>query len=483
MMQTLLGSQFRRFRPGREQRGVDWLFVVAVLLLVLLGLVMTYSTTFFWGYHDYDDVFYFFSRQLMYAAIGMVSMAVLGRLDYGRYRRWVLAGMGASLIVLMAVLVFGTDSFGARRTFNNGSIQPSEFVKIAVIVYAAAWLDSRREQVQSFFTGLMPFGVIVGVVAGLIYAQPDLSTTAVIVLTASAMFFMAGASLRQIAAVALIGAVAFVVAYHTFAHVNDRIEKFVQNFRAETPRQMEWHAGQSVLTMGAGGFVGTGPGSAEKFDWLPTAHTDSVIAVVGNEFGWLGVMSTLSLFALFAVRGLRIAQRADTHFGAFIAVGVVTWVTAQMLMNLLSSLAMIPFTGVPVPFLSFGGSSLVAGLCACGMLISVSRGSRVLHSTEATMDFVDIVGVGVGTQNRTTTQSGTTRTVRTARAAVRRRNSGTRTAGANRAASTANASANAANSQILGREVRFGTARMRRARPLRWRKHGDGTRISLPPKR
>ena len=493
----MVGPQFRKaraqgLRAKDARRSVDWLFVAAVLLLVLWGVMMAYSTTFFWSYSAFGDVFTIFLKQLRWVGVGLLAMLITSRVDYGWSRKGVLLLMAGSLIALVAVLAVGDKVFGAKRTLMDGSVQPSEFVKLCVILYAAAWLDSRRDQVQSFATGLIPFGVIVGIVAGLVYAQPDVSTTSVIVAIAAVMFFMAGASAKQILAVVAVGVCAFFLAYKLFGHVNARIEEFLVGFGKDDLGSLQHHVRQSVLAIGEGSWVGVGPGgSNQKFGFLPTPHTDSVFAVLANELGLFGIVATLGLFALLLVRGIRIAHHADTYFGAFICIGVVTWIAVQTLLNMLSSLAMIPFTGVPVPFLSVGGSSLVSLLVACGMLISVSRGSHMLRDED------DEQRGKQGEQNRGRFAAIAPNAL--TGAGVRRRNSRTRIARAQRAAAVEQDTGAA---QFIGRDqgrsVRFDSRtetfgritqanksikRVRRsplASPVRWRRSGDGTRIGLP---
>jgi cell division protein FtsW len=476
----------------RTTRSTDWLFVAAVLLLVLCGAMMAYSTTFYWSYAEFGDVFTIFLKQLRWVGVGLVAMLIASRVDYGWSRRGVLLLMAGSLVALVLVLAAGDKVFGARRTLMEGSVQPSEFVKLCVILYAAAWLDSRRDQVQSFATGLIPFGVIIGIVAGLVYAQPDVSTTSVIVAIACVMFFMAGASAKQILVVMAVGVCAFYLAYRLFDHVNARISEFLGGFGSDDLRSMQHHVRQSVLTISEGGFFGVGPGASnQKFGFLPTPHTDSVFAVLANELGFFGIAATMALFALLLARGLRIAHHADTYFGAFICIGVVTWVAVQTMLNMLSSLALIPFTGVPVPFLSVGGSSLVSLMVACGMLISVSRGSRILHE-EAEENY--------GAERETGAIRG-----RFAAAApntlkgagLRRRNSRTRIARAQRAAATQQyAGQDAGDATFVGRAVKFDSGfgkhteqfgritksnqRVKPATgPVRWRRNGDGTGAGL----
>lgn len=444
----------------------DMLFVGAVLLLTALGLVMAYSTTFFWSQVQEGNPLTIFSKQLLYAVLGLVGFVCFAWLDYGILRRFAVWIMAACLIALVTVLLFGDDVFGARRTLLSGSVQPSEIVKLGVIIYAAAWLASRRDQVPSMSNGLVPFGVIVGTVSFLIIIQPDLSTAVVIVLVAMAMFFMAGASWQQLGLVALIAGLAFLVLIAVVPHATVRVNEFVKTWRA--PSEMDYHIRQTLITLGGGGLFGNGIGaSRQKFGYLPTPHTDSVMAVLGDEMGLLGLMMTLALFVIFTWRGLRIAQAADTAFGSFIVVGVVVWVIGQMLLNVMAIMAMIPFTGVPVPFLSVGGSSLVSLLIACGVVLSVGRGSRMLRG-DPKAGLQGSAGYSKGGE-----------AIR-ASSVIRRRHSRARFTRAHRAKGVGGAAkAVSNNAVIVGRDVRASgalhtEARRRTPGAIRWpgRRHG-----------
>jgi cell division protein FtsW (lipid II flippase) len=326
--------------------------------------------------------------------------------------------------------------------------------------------------VTSIKNGLLPFSVIVGFGAALIATQPDLSTAAVVLLAASAMFFIAGASALQIALVGMAAVGAFTFLVTIFPHASMRWESFVVTLN--DPQQTHYHIQQAVLAFGDGGLFGLGIGAGvQKFGLLPTPHTDSVIAVLAEEMGLVGVLVTLGMFVLLAYRGLRIAQRADTLFGGFLAVGVVVWIMAQMLANVLAMTGMLPLPGVPVPFLSVGGSSLVSLMVACGILVSVSRGSKVLADTQDAYGADDLSG-GQSSYRASST--------------IRRRNSGTRAARAHRAEQPEDD----AEYNIIGRDVRFtpqlgghkpGNERGRfgeHPRALRWRTGGHGARPRLP---
>ena len=472
--------------------GIDAIFITGVLLLTALGLVMAYSTTFFWSQVQEGSPFTIFSKQVIWAGLGMLAFVVLSRIDYGVLRRFAIWIMGFCLLTLIAVLLFGDSVFGAKRTLFNGSVQPSELVKIAVIVYAAAWLASRRDQVQSVANGLLPFGVIVGVVSFLIVLQPDLSTTATIVMIAMVMFFMAGASWAQLLLVGVIAVGAFAVLFTLWPHATDRVNEFIKVW--SHPNEMDYHIRQSLITLGGGGLFGKGIGAGgQKFGYLPTPHTDSVVAVLGEEMGLVGLLLMIALFVLFAWRGLLIAHNADTPFGSFIVIGIVVWVIGQMLMNVLAMMAMIPFTGVPVPFLSVGGSSLVSLLAACGIVVSISRGSKMLREEDAP-EYAPRTSQASAIKAKQTTATSSAGGSFRASASVGGRNGGPRTTRAHRARRAASADRNKGESDgrdgsttFVGRDVRFTgrivgrktQSRQRRFNlnpgAVRWRRGGHGT--------
>ncbi len=197
-------------------------------------------------------------------------------------------------------------------------------------MYASAWLASRRDTITSFSDGMLPFGVVIGVVAGLVLLQPDLSTAFVIAVVAFAMFFMAGADIKQILVLLVVGGLASFLAVNLFAHSSERLEAFSKNWRDPLSDAADYHIRQLMLTLGGAGLFGHGIGAShQKFGLLPTPHTDSVLAVLTDEMGLIGLLFTFGLFGLFAWRGITIGQRANTPFGAFIAIGITVWVTCR----------------------------------------------------------------------------------------------------------------------------------------------------------
>jgi cell division protein FtsW len=360
-----------RFGTGR----IDYVLLLTVAALLLIGLMMVYSTTFDWSYAETGSPMSFLARQAVWVVLGLVVMTVLSRVDYIWWRRLAVPVMGVSLVLLVLVLAFGSVRFGAQRTFLNGSVQPSEPAKLAIVIYIAAWLSSKGEKVRLMTYGLVPFSVLIGVVAGLIVLQPDFSTAVLVVLTALAMFFIAGADLLQVGLGCLVGGGTFYALISNSLHGSQRLNDYFASW--SNVGQVSYHVRQALVALGSGGLFGRGLGAGyQKFGYLPAPHTDSVFAVVGEELGLVGCLIVVALFAMLAQRGFKIALEAREPFGAVLAVGVTCWLVFQAFINVAVMTATIPFTGIPLPFLSLGGSAMVSSLAAVGLLLSVSRGSR-----------------------------------------------------------------------------------------------------------
>jgi cell division protein FtsW len=355
---------------------MDYILLLSVAALLLIGLMMVYSTTFDWSFAETANPLSFFLRQTMWVALGLVGMVTLAHIDYMWWRRLAVPLMGIALVLLVLVLAFGSVNFGAQRTFLNGSMQPSEPAKLAIIIYIAAWLSSKGEKVRQVTYGLIPFAVLIGIVAGLIVLQPDFGTAILIVLTAGAMFFIAGADLLQVGLGCIISGVTFYALIINSGHGAERLNKYVQAW--SDPESVSHHVHQALVALGSGGLFGRGLGASyQKFGYLPAPHTDSVFAVLGEELGLAGCLIIVALFALLTQRGFKIALAARDPFGAVLAAGLTCWLVFQACINVAVVTGLIPFTGIPLPFLSFGGSAMVSSLAAVGLLLSVSRGSQV----------------------------------------------------------------------------------------------------------
>jgi cell division protein FtsW len=354
----------------------DYMLIVIIVSLLLIGLMIVYSATFDLAYRVYGQSTYFFIRQMVWSALGLAVMLVMTRIKYHRWQRFSIPIMGGTLLLLSAVLFIGSERFGAQRSLWNGSIQPSEFCKLAVIIYIAAWLASKGEKIQRATYGLIPFAILIGLIAGLIVLQPDFSTAILIVITTVAMFFIAGADLVQLLISFIFGSATFAFLITRSAHASTRVANFLESL-SDPYSSSNYHLQQALIALGSGGISGRGLGdSRQKFGYLPLSHTDSIFAVLGEELGLIGCLVVIGLFAALAYRGFKIALNAPDNFGTVLASGITCWLIFQALINIAVVTATLPFTGLPLPFISFGGSSLVASMAGVGLLLSISRGTQ-----------------------------------------------------------------------------------------------------------
>ncbi|MDW8403758.1 putative lipid II flippase FtsW [Chloroflexus sp.] len=364
----------------RTTQPPDRVLLAAVLGLTAFGLVMVYSASFVEAAVFYANPFYYLLRQATGALIGIGALLVIQRVDYRIWQRYSIHLMAGTIVLLVAVLILPasmTEVNGARSWIRFGegwlgifSIQPSEFAKLAMIIYFAHWLSRRSHRLGNVTYGLAPFAVMLGFICGLVMLQPDLGTTIVMVLIGGAIFFAAGANLLHVGGAALLGATAFWALIVTFR--SGRWEAFLDPWsRASAEGYQIIH---SLYALASGGVLGQGVGmSRQKYFWLPQPHTDTIYAIIGEEWGLVGTIGILIVFVIIAARGYRIAARAPSPFAALVAVGITSWLVLQALINVAVTVALIPFTGLTLPFLSYGSSSLISCLMAVGILLNISR--------------------------------------------------------------------------------------------------------------
>jgi cell division protein FtsW len=358
-------------------RRPDYLLLASTIALLVLGSLMVYSASFVVAHNEYSDDAYFLNRQLMWIAVGALGLLVVMRVDYRRWRVLSLPIMFGCIGLLVLVLVpgIGTTSYGAVRWLRVGGvqIQPSEIAKLALVLYLADWLSRRGSLVGGFAKGLLPFAIIVGIVATLVEVQPDLGTTAIIVATSACVFFVAGANLFHIAVLG-IGATGAGMALlaHLSGYQLERIRAFLDPW--SNVQGSGWHTAQGLIALGSGGVVGHGLGNGlQKAYWLPNAHTDAIFAIIGEELGFVGCIGVLGLFAILSWRGFLIAWRAPDPFARLFATGLTCLLTLQALVNVAVVTNSLPYTGVTLPLVSFGGSSTVISMLAIGLLLNISR--------------------------------------------------------------------------------------------------------------
>ncbi len=339
---------------------------------------MVYSASSFVAARDYGDAAYFFQRQLLSVILGVIVLLVTMRIDYRQWRRFSLVGLLLTLPLLLYVLKYGRAEYGASRWIAFGSFlsfQPSELVKLVLALYIADWLARKGNQVGTFLYGLVPFVLLVGVILGLVMLENDMGTAVIIAGLATVMFFTAGANIIQfLLAIGCGGLIFLTEALKGYRYL--RIIGFLNPFQDTTGINMQLY--QSLLGLGSGGWFGLGLGaSRQKAGYLPFPFIDSIFAILGEELGFIGCAFVVMLFLFLAFRGFRLARRSQDLYGALLATGITTWLILQAIINIGSTTGTIPYTGVPLPFISFGGSSLVISLAAIGVLLNISRYTQV----------------------------------------------------------------------------------------------------------
>lgn len=362
-------------RVRRFLNTLDPFILIVVSALLAIGGLMVYSTTFDWSYQSYGNelaIFMQHGRNMLISGVGMLFLMIVDYRIWKRFAVWLLL---ICIALLIGVLIFGDDTFGARRALINGSLQPGEATEIVIVIYLAAWLTSRKTKVDSILYGFIPFTVVLGIVNYLVIQQPDISTAVIMSITGITMFFLAGADIRQMLITgASIGVMIWAVIEMNLlpSYAQYRVDTFISGLSDLT--QANEHVQQAIIAFLNGGWTGVGLGQgAQKYGFLPAPHTDSIFAIIGEELGVLGAAFVVLLFVVLAFRGFQIANRAVDPFGALLAAGITIWLVSKAILNIAVMIALVPATGAALPFISFGGSPLVTVMAGAGLLISVAR--------------------------------------------------------------------------------------------------------------
>ena len=352
---------------------------VVVSTLLALGLTMILSASFASSLANDVSPFLYFKKQALWAVIGVVAFIMFSRLDYKKLKGWGYVGIVVVSILLLAVLIpgLGTTAGGSSRWLMLGplSLQPSELAKIALVLFIAD-VFSRKDpaSVQELSHTVVPVIPVVGVLGLLIMAQPDMGTTMLIGVIGFGLLFLSGAPMRYLVALGGVGTAVALFGALAEPYRRARVLSFLDPWA--DPLNTGYQTIQSLIAMGSGGFFGVGIGaSRQKWLYVPNAHTDFIYAILGEELGLLGTLVVLGIFTFLTYLGIRIARNAPDRFGMYIAAGVTIWVAFQALVNMGAVTASLPITGVPMPLVSFGGSSLVVTLAGMGILTNIARQS------------------------------------------------------------------------------------------------------------
>ena len=376
------------------------LIVLVTLGLVAFGLVMVYSASSARALLSSDAPSYYLKRQAVYAVMGLVALVVLSRIDFHRLRYATETLLAVTFFLLVAVLAIGTAVNGARRWIPVGimNFQPSELAKLVLALWTASLL-ARRPAPQTLGELAKPIGVVVGSACALILVEPDLGTAIAIAIMVSAILVVSGTRIRLLASAGGIATAIVLLAIYLEPYRRERIFSFLDPWH--DPQGAGFQAVQSMIALGSGGIFGVGLGeSVQKIYYLPEASTDMIFAIIGEELGMIGVVGVIAAFAVFAYAGFNIALRCRDPFGKRLAVGITALICGQAAVNVSAVMGLAPLTGIPLPFVSYGGSSLVVGLAAVGILLNIASNHAVVRETEVP---------DRGRRNRRTRATGTRR--------------------------------------------------------------------------
>ncbi len=358
----------------------DYIFLITLSILLVLGLAILASASLVLGHKNFGDTYYYLKHQVLYGlTVGIAGYFILSRIRYQTWRRWGFWLLLGSILLLFLVFVprFSFGYGGANRWIRLGPItlQPAEILKLTFIIYLAGWFETRKRYLADFKEGVIPFLMVLGLVGALLLAQPATGTFGIIVLIAAAMFFVAGSRVSHLILMTSLGLLLLLILIQLTPY---HLARFTTFLSPEADPQGEgYQINQALIAIGSGGLKGVGFGySAQKYNYLPEPIGDSIFAIYAEETGFIGTSFLITIFTLLALRGFQIAIRAPDLFGQLAAAGITTWIAAQAFINMAAISGLIPLTGIPLPFVSYGGSNLAALLCAGGILNNISKQTR-----------------------------------------------------------------------------------------------------------
>ncbi len=367
-------------KKSLPENQVDKYLLWSVLIILGTGLLMLFSASSVLSYQRFENNYYYFVRQFFFGAVpGLILMYFFSRFDYKNLQRFAPLLVLSGIVMLVAVLMpgIGFEVGGANRWINFGIFlfQPSEFVKLAIILYLASWYDKRQHHIHDLYYGFLPTLAVAGLTAGLIIMQPDIGSMLVLAMITAVMFFIAGVRFRYIAATAGAGLLVFWLLVKAAPYRMQRFLAFLDP--AADAKGISYQINQALLAIGTGGWWGRGYGqSLQKHSYLPEPIGDSIFAIMAEELGFIRVALILLIFLFFAYRGFKIARSAPDVFGQLVAGGITAWIIIQAMINIGGITALIPLTGIPLTFISYGSTSLAISLAAVGILLNISRHDR-----------------------------------------------------------------------------------------------------------
>ncbi|WP_040979949.1 stage V sporulation protein E [Oceanobacillus jeddahense] len=372
------------YKFTQNKNKLDKVLFGIIVILLCIGMLMVYSSSYIWSEYKFNDSFYYLKRQLLFAGIGFVGMIIISYFPYYIWKKYAKILLFSCFILLLFVLIPGIGMIrgGAQSWIGIGafSIQPSEFMKLGLIIFLSSILSDHQKYITSFKKGFFPCLLLIFTAFGLIMLQPDLGTGMVLVLTCMILLFVAGAKLSHFFGLAGIGIIGFIGLIASAPYRINRILAFLNPW--EDPLGHGFQIIQSLYAIGPGGLMGLGLGnSLQKYFYLPEPQTDFIFSIIGEELGLIGGCTTILLFFLLLWRGIKIAIEAPDLFSRLLAIGIASMLALQAMINISVVIGLIPVTGITLPFLSYGGSSLTLTLCAAGILLSISRHAKSMEKS------------------------------------------------------------------------------------------------------
>ena len=364
---------------GDNFRGADRVLIGTMGVIIAFGLVMLSSATSAMSYYKYGDSYYFFKHQLFGIFVGFIAFYILAKIDYHKWEKYSFWFLILSVLLLLLVFIPGLSaSYGKARSWINVfgfSLQPSELVKISFLIYLSSWVARRKKFVKDFSQGLAPFLFVLGTVAVLMIKQPDIGTLSIIAIVSMIVYFVGGGNLKHIGSIVIAGFIGVALMTSFMPYQASRIKCFMDPSYSEADKC--YQVSQSLIAVGSGGLTGRGIGaSRQKFTYLPEVSGDSIFAVIGEETGMIFSTILVSLFLLIFYRGYLIAKFALDDFGRLLAIGIVSWIVVQAIINIGGMINFMPMTGVPLPFVSYGGTAILSAMAAMGILVNISKHGR-----------------------------------------------------------------------------------------------------------
>lgn len=360
-----------------KQGNIDLICFTAVIILLSIGIVMVFSTSSVMGVNDFRDPYHYVKRQLIWAVVGIALLAFTAKLDYHIYKPFALPALLLAIVLLVLVLIIGKDISGSKRWIELGffNLQSSEIAKLAMVNFTALYIANKRDKLRYFWSGLVPILTILLMIFILIMLEPDFGTAMAVTFTIMVMLFAGGLKLSHffILGSAAIPAVMLMIKLEPY-----RMQRLTAHLDPwADPTGSGWNIIQSLLAIGSGGLFGLGLGnSRQKFGYLPEHHTDFIFAILCEELGFIGGFIVVLLFFVIIWRGFRIALNAPDLYGSLIAVGITSMIGLQAMLNIGVVTGTLPVTGIPLPFISYGGSSLLTSLASVGILLNISRQAK-----------------------------------------------------------------------------------------------------------